>query len=356
MEFVGGQRGLAELLVAHAVPDADRLRELRRLRSVRDASQKAAISAERGDLSGALEQLSAAQSDALNERAGNRARTAGELAHLVLRGLSGELPKHKRGIHLGLRPLHDAFGELKPGSVLIVGADTNVGKSSFTLEMLLAVAQRGDGAGFIGVEDPEEITGERLLAAVSGVSASRLHRRQPLSPAEWQALSQGTALLERFKSKLMLADLSYANDLDVCAEMSRMAAQGIRLIAVDYIGEIESSKRAQDRRNEIRLIIRQLKSHAKRLGIALVIVSQLNRPKDAQGREPTKHDLKESGDLENGAEAIVVLWRTQEDDFVPVHCKVAKSKIGGNGIRWNMQRERYKPDGSPGSGRLLEVP
>lgn len=104
----------------------------------------------------------------------------------------------------------------------------------------------------------------------------------------------------------------------------------------------------------------RLKAHAARLGVALVIVSQLSRPKDkGEGYEPNKHDLKESGDLENGAEYVVLLWRSKDHDFAPVHLKLAKSKNGGIGNVWFMQREMYVEDAhgnrAPGSARMREV-
>jgi hypothetical protein len=49
------------------------------------------------------------------------------------------------------------------------------------------------------------------------------------------------------------------------------------------------------------------------------------------------------------------MWRKVEDDFAPVYCKLAKSKTGGNGYAWTMQRESETPSGNAGTGRLVEV-
>jgi replicative DNA helicase len=221
--------------------------------------------------------------------------------------------------------------------------------------MLLACAQRNVGAGLVSVEDPEEITGSRLIATVSGVSSYRLQRRD-FQANDWDDISKACLQLEALGDRLLFADCTGGNELDVCAAMTRMAMRGAKVIAVDYIGEIESSKRQQDRRNEIRWLLKRLKTHAKRLGIALVIVSQIARPKDKNpNQEPTKHDLKEAGDLENSAEVIVGLWRDVEHDFAPVNVKILKSKIGGTGQSWLMQREKFAANGKPASGRLRET-
>ena len=141
------------------------------------------------------------------------------------------------------------------------------------------------------------------------------------------------------------------HEMEVCGAMSRMASRGARLIAIDYIQEVGCSKTQQDRRNELRWLLKRLKAHARRLGVALIIVSQIRRQDERAGasKKPGKHSLKESGDLENSSEVVVVLWREVESDFAPLLLEVAKCKWGGVGERWSMQR-------SQATGRLEEVP
>lgn len=354
LAMLGGQRGLADLLATSAVPDVAQLRSARRLRILRERLARASVLAARGDLHGALELAGEAHENALSAVSMSSVRTAKDLAHELL----GELSDDKHGerlIHPGLASLMRAIGPLEPGNVLIIAAGTNVGKTTFTLEMLDAIVRRGDTAGYVSVEDPDRLTAARLLSMSSGVSSARIRRRD-LGAHDWELFSRGMVDLDRSGSRFLLANCMGGTELDVCAAMTRMRQRAARVVAVDYIGEIEASKRQQDRRNEIRWIAKRLKVHASRLGVALVLVSQLSRPKDGNpAREPTKHDLKEAGDLENSAENIIGLWRTEEDDYAPVHAKVLKAKGGGNGLRWTMQRERRGKNGEPGSARMLEV-
>jgi len=64
---------------------------------------------------------------------------------------------------------------------------------------------------------------------------------------------------------------------------------------------------------------------------------------------PTKHDMKESGDLENMLDAVIGIWREYEDDFAPMWCRLLKVKWGGVGRHFGLQR-------SQSTGRLEEVP
>ncbi len=354
LDAVGGRQGVMALVADSGVPDVDRFRELAKLRRLEAALAHASGVARRGDLAETLDAIGALHSSATDAGAFGDVKTAYELAYGVIEGFQESTRRAPR-IHPGLPMLADAIGTLPVGSVMVVAANTSVGKSSFVLEMLMACAQRNVGAGLVSVEDPEEITGTRLLGTVSGVSSNRLQRCD-FTEQDWARVVTAMGPIQDLGDRLLFADVTGGNELDVCAAMTRMSMRGARIIAVDYIGEIESSRRQQDRRNEIRWLLKRLKAHAKRLGVALVIVSQLARPKDKNpNQEPSKHDLKEAGDLENSAEVIVGLWREVEHDFAPVRVKILKSKIGGLGISWLMQREKYTARGELGSARLMEV-
>ena len=49
--------------------------------------------------------------------------------------------------------------------------------------------------------------------------------------------------------------------------------------------------------------------------------------------EPNVWNLKESGDLENEARLIILLWRDEGDELI-LRAKVAKSSFGGGGLRF----------------------
>ena len=350
LHMVDGPVGFAQMLVQRTAPDPDRLRELRRLRRLREQLSRAQQAVERGAIDEALDLAAQAHEHGMRDATEKDDILNGrDVAELVIKNLTE--PNHY-DIHPGLRPLLNAIGKLAPGSVLVIAAPTNVGKSSLILEQVLASGHLGQGAGIISVEDPNIITGERTVGALSGISPQRLRKRD-INPDDWVYLSRGAEQLTMLGDRYLLAQKAGATELDVCATMSRMAARGAKLIVVDYIGTIRASRAQQDRRNEVSFVLTRLKAHADRLEVALVLVSQLKRPENGDpSREPTKHDLKESGDLENAAEIVVVMWREEENDFAPVQCKIAKSKVGGNGVVWLMQRDRHSSrfhvvDGEP---------
>jgi len=337
------------------VPDAEKLKRQFHRRKLDEAftvGQRALRDGRDADALGLVDQAREDATRALYEGSGVR-----NGAEALERWLEEVMRRAREpGISLGLPRLKEAVGNIPPGNVLVIGGGTNVGKSSVVLEMLLAAARDGTTCGLVSMEDPEFTTITRLVSTLSGVT--------PRALLDGYGLERATAALvearELLRTRLLSAECIGMNEADVCARMTVMAQQGARLIVVDYIGEVGVSAPQQDRRNEIRWIMKRLKTHALRLGVALVVVSQLHRPKDGDTKkEPNKHSLKEAGDLENSADYIVLLWREEEDDYAPVNLKLAKSKTGSVGATWQMQRELYVEDARgdrvPGSARLREV-
>jgi replicative DNA helicase len=228
--------------------------------------------------------------------------------------------------------------------------------SSMALEMALQSIRDGESAGYLSMEDPERIVTERLMSILGEVSPRFVRWFKP-GDACAPAIDKAARVMHALNDRLLVSNCVGMNERETLAEMSAMAKRGCKLIILDYIGVVGCSQKQQDRRNEIRWIATRFKARAARTKTALVVVSQLQRPRDGDvGRKPNKHSFREAGDLEAMAEYAIVMWRTVEDDFAPVYCELVKSKTGGVGYGWTMQRELYAPQSTnPGSSRLVEV-
>jgi replicative DNA helicase len=342
------------------VADPERLKRHQRARTLYERALVASAALERGNETEAVTLFD----EAVQAYRESETETAGTMG---VRDMTAAWRKEvvratEGGISLGLRRLKAAVGPLFPGAVMVVGAQTGTGKSSFGAEMMLAAADDGTPCGYVSMEDHVLVFVSRWIGGFSGVSARSLHRGEQLAQAEAGVVRFGE-YEGRIHSDVRIGDTEHG----VMAAMSVMARKGVKLIVIDYIGEIQASVHQQDRRNELRWIVKRLKAHALRLGVALVLISQLSRPKvkpttsegEGDKYEPGKHDLKEAGDIENAADFVVLLWRKTDHDFEPINVKLAKSKIGGTGARWLMQREVYAEDAYgrriPGSSRLREV-
>ena len=103
------------------------------------------------------------------------------------------------------------------------------------------------------------------------------------------------------------------------------------LIIIDYLQLLipESSYRG-NRYAEVGEISHGLKALAMDFNIPIIALSQLNRVSASQGKEdkaPTMSEMRESGDIEQDASIILLLWNKTEDGTLK-GCKVAKNRQG----------------------------
>ena len=324
---------------AEVPPDHDRLRHLRRLRDVREQALFAAARAETGDLDASVAALDAAQRAAVVRDGSDTVLTCDDLATRFQERLADVVSS--RRVRVGMELFTMAVGPLVPGSQIVIAADSNVGKTGYALELLAHTAAAGTMGGFISCEDPEDILTPRMIAAHAKGLSSRELQTGEVPPHKHDEVGRALDRMSaRLGQNLLFSFAVGGTEMDVCGEMSRMVARGARIIAIDYIQAIEASKPQQDRRNEIRWVAARIKAHAQRLNVPFILLSQLTVSADVdKQREPTKHSLRESRDLTNASEAIVVMWRDDEADGAEITCKLVKSKIGNVGATYKIARD-----------------
>ncbi len=352
---VGGEAFLAtfrQVAPSKTLP-IDRLRKLTRLRALRAQAEAVAAAAAGNDPDMASVALEATHALAEDQCDKPRPKTAKQLAEEWYQALGRD--PNEGTVSAGLDALKRCVGRLDEGSMTLVGADVNVGKSSLALEMLIGAVLDGDPAGYLSMEDPERIVTQRIMSSLGGVSPKALRKYKPGADCEKQ-VHHAMEIMYALDARFMVSNCIGMNEREALDQMTMMAKAGAKLIVLDYVGVVNSSVKQQDRRNEIRWIATRFKARATFTKTALVVVSQFQRPKEGDsGRKPNKHSFRESGDLEAMAEYAIVMWRKVEDDYAPVYCELAKSKTGNVGYGWTMQRELCAADGGLGSGRMVEV-
>src|SRR5712675_1430606 len=96
---------------------------------------------------------------------------------------------------------------------------------------------------------------------------------------------------------------------------------GIKLFVIDYLPLLHSSSRkADNRQQEIADISGRIKALAKELNVPIIVLSQLNREVEREkGRPPRLSDLRESGSIEQDADLVGLLYRPAkgEDEDSP---------------------------------------
>jgi len=88
----------------------------------------------------------------------------------------------------------------------------------------------------------------------------------------------------------------------------------VRLVVVDYLQLLEAEDRRVARYEQVGAISRRLKLLARELDVAVVVLAQLNRAPSARpDRRPRKEDLRESGQIEQDSDAVILLHHRVEE-------------------------------------------
>lgn len=246
----------------------------------------------------------------------------GELVDNYVRKLN-EKPKY---IPSGI-PVLDKHLHLAPGNLFIIGGRPSAGKTALSLQMACEMARRGLRVCYFSLE-----TGPDTLAA--RIIANRL--AVPLADVKSKTVPQSDldSLADLHKLPLFIRSASGKGTGWIKAQAQRMKAQ---VIFIDYLQLLTASK-AKDRYQQITSISIALHELAQTTGILVVALAQLNR--NAAHASPSTADLKESGQLEQDADAILLLSADKEE-YQAILAKNKEGKIGEIPLTFDKTRQRF---------------
>jgi hypothetical protein len=261
--------------------------------------------------------------------------SAGEVMRRALVPKAREDRAHQIAIETSL----DGVFRLGPGKWLTLGAPTNVGKTSLVRRWCRKAAHNGHATTLISVEDPEEMIGGGWLAEEAEVPATGI-RDDSLNDDE---RARAADAIERADRLRLFTVLVRDRSLDgVLRAMRAAAALGSKLIAIDYLQAIRGDMTLRTRKERVDHNLNELIACAAQLDVAVILASQVVRPERGARSEPTMHDLKESGDIENCSTYVLIVHRDGDDDTAPIVGRVAKVKDGpGIGKRVAWERDPY---------------
>jgi replicative DNA helicase len=224
------------------------------------------------------------------------------------------------------------MGGLRPGKVYVIAARPKVGKTSLALQIAAHCAEDDLMALILTQEMPGEEIVDRAIANAGRVPYSGLLTGE-LSNDDWGCLSEGVEKLSRLP--ISIDDQGGLTLTDI--RTKARSVKGLKILVIDYLQLCQGSGRGRDNRNaEIEEISRGVKALAKELGCAVLLLSQLNRDVEKrQVKKPTLADLRDSGAIEQDADAIIFLWPVRVFDDSPSHklvgCAVEGNRSGTTG-------------------------
>lgn len=233
----------------------------------------------------------------------------------------GQVENGLPGLRCGLKELDEALGGIRRGKLTIIGGRPGSGKSTLMNWLAAGIARSANAGVCISTleTDAEDIP----VMMVTDLLRDR-KIRLPYAEAERGMMNdeQATAFSDCAKQisslPIIIDDTPRATASHirrfVKRSRRRFAAEGRELAAVivDYLGLVRASSEKR-RHEQIGELTAELMAIAKEFNVAMIVGCQLNR--EAEKRDnprPTLADLRESGDIEQDAFAVLLLFREIE--------------------------------------------
>jgi replicative DNA helicase len=327
---------------SHAQQHADTVTDLHRrrllLRAMRHADQ--VIAEHPGDWSDALSAVRASLDETAPEESDGRGQGPMGWDALLDEFETVHAPGGSRpGIPSPWWELDQILGGLFGGRVYVFAGRPGSGKSTAALQCALhAAVESGKESFVVSKEMPSvDVTG-RFLAAGAEVSLLEINARR--------ISDMSMARIREYAKKVGRPPITVDAKPRTLSGIKTMIRghhhrHGLDVLVVDYVQLVRTDTASRTREQEVAEVSRQLKELAMELDIAVILPAQLNREstKRADGI-PTIADLRDSGQLEQDADAIILLHRPPLPDGQPsgqISLIVGKNRHGPTAevsLRW----------------------
>lgn len=226
-------------------------------------------------------------------------------------------------VKTGFYKLDDCLGGLEGGDVTIIGARPSVGKSAIVTQIIGQMAKNGHRVGYFNLEMNESQVYERFVSRLAELSLTRVRRAKAFLGGEQEAFDKANEEMSGYDVIISTGSKSIS---EVRAESRH---QRFEVIVIDYLQLIKADKRYSNRASEVGDISKSIKGLASELHVPVILLSQLNRVSEHnETKEPTMAELRESGDIEQDASNIILMWNVSDKYHSFKGLKVEKQRQG----------------------------
>ncbi|MDB5260359.1 MAG: replicative helicase, replicative helicase [Candidatus Nomurabacteria bacterium] len=218
-----------------------------------------------------------------------------------------------RGVPSGFKDLDNKLSGFQKSDLIILAARPSVGKTSLALDFARhAAVKHNIPTAIFSLEMSKEQLVDRMLSAQSQVDGFKLRNGKLTLDEEFSRLQQG--MHELMKAPLYIDDKAANTIMNMRSVLRRLNTERpIGLIIVDYLQLMGTAKSYDNMVNQVTEISRSLKALAKEFNAPVIALSQLSRAVESRGGRPRLSDLRDSGSIEQDADAVLFIHR--EDKY-----------------------------------------
>lgn len=250
------------------------------------------------------------------------------------------------GIDTKLERLNKLTGGLETGLMHVIGARPGMGKTSLAMQLALNTAEQGLGVLFCSAEMNKKQLVCKAISAEARIDHSRV-RSGVMFREEWPQFAEAAKhlatlpLVVFYKSGMTIPGMRSA----IRKTQREMAAKGIKLkiVIADYLQIFDGERTSgESREGEVARLSKRLLWMAGEFDVAMLALSQLNRSvedRSNKSKRPGMADLRESGQIEQDAASIQLLYRDEyynkdSQNKGVLEAIVAKNRFGTTGTAY----------------------
>lgn len=250
-------------------------------------------------------------------------KTAADEAFEEVKAAKGSVRNGLIGITTGIPSLDTLTHGYQPGQLIVVAGKSSMGKSAFAAHSAFHAAKQGAEVAYFSLEMSTSSNMKRILANESGIPSEKMTSGYA---------SQGD--LERIRKaadRIGEAPMWFTDRLsgyeEISAAITRLKARrpDLRAVFVDYLQLMSTSVKNVSRDREIGIQTGGLKRLASKLGIAIILLSQVNR--GTGDDRPGMDNLRESGNIEQDANVVLFVHRPDYFDKGKPQTTISKAEL-----------------------------
>ncbi len=274
------------------------------------------------------------------EKPNDLSSTAEEIKDEFRKMLAGEFVTDALPTHIGKLDQQLGNRGIAPGEVITLAAPTSCGKSALALNIALKSVTHNDApCAVFSLEMPQKQLFKRMAQTLAGVNIKQISDGV-ISDENMKKVDEA---IDQLHSVPLYTSHNVKSAEDLASQLRKLVdKQGVKLAVIDYLQLIPFNSGKVGKAEGIANISHKIKQLALELNIGILLLAQVNREGAKREGGLDIYDLKDSGDIENDADVVLLMYPQQgnfEDSkmtdsngpYTNLEYKIAKNREGERG-------------------------
>lgn len=222
---------------------------------------------------------------------------------------------------------------IERGDMVVLGGYPSAGKTALALQFCRHMG-KDKRVGYFYLENNDKKLFDRIVASTAMVSFGRIKKHE-LQEDDFHAIVA-------MREKLTAPQIEFvgASGMTVADIRSVALSRHYDIVAVDYLQKVrgDRSRRGLSDFEKVSQVSSDLQEMGQQTGITILALSQLSRPekKTGEAQAPTMASLRQSGQIEQDADVVFLVYRKEESNNKMRSLKIAKNKEGESNLVMEM--------------------